>query len=154
MRLLSRAPQVAALELLPFLLQFLGLGLSESLGPGLCGSALGVSEAQAVRYGLVSEYYVYGQVFLGFLALKATYAFGLLLLHFMYPEEDPPFAPLVGKAGVGLSLAFLLLFALTRTLPLPFPTAQGPALLAPAPLDPLSLLMVLPEPFLLRLFWR
>ncbi len=154
MRLLSQAPQVAALELLPFLLQFLGLGLSESLGAGLCGSALGVSEAEAVRYGLVSEYYLYGQIFLVFLTLKATYALGLLLLHFMYPEEDPPFAPLVWKAGVGLSLAFLILFALTRTLPLPLPTALGPALLAPAPLDPLSVLMVLPEPFLLLLLWR
>lgn len=153
MRLLSQASRVAALELLPFLLQFLGLGLSKSLGPGLCGSALGVSELEAVRYGLVSEYYLYGQVFLVLLALKATYAFGLLLLRLMY-EEDPPFAPLVWKVGVGLSLTLLLLFALTRTLPLPFPTAQGLALLAPAPLDPLSLLMVLPEPFLLRLFWK
>ena len=72
----------------------------------------------------------------------------------MYPGEDPPFAPLVWRLGVGLSSALLLLFLLTRTLPLPFPTFQGLALLAPAPLDPLSLLMAAPEPFLLGLLWR
>ena len=151
--LLARAYAIAALEVLPFFLQFLGLGLSETLGEGLCGSALGVSEAEAVRYGLVSEYYFYGQAFLVLLALKATYALGLVLLRFMYPGEDPPFAPLVWRLGVGLSSA-LLLFLLTRTLPLPFPTFQGLALLAPAPLDPLSLLMAAPEPFLLGLLWR
>ena len=150
--LLARAYAIAALEVLPFFLQFLGLGLSETLGEGLCGSALGVSEAEAVRYGLVSEYYFYGQAFL--VALKATYALGLVLLRFMYPGEAPPFAPLVWRLGVGLSSALLLLFLLTRTLPLPFPTFQGLALLAPAPLDPLSLLMAAPEPFLLGLLWR
>gem|GEM_PF-2230708 len=59
--------------------------------------------------------------------------------------------------GLGLSErlgTLLLLFLLTRTLPLPFSTPLGPALLAPAPLDPLSLIMVLPEPLLLWLFWR
>jgi|GEM_PF-22145 len=124
--LLARAYAIAALEVLPFFLQFLGLGLSETLGEGLCGSALGVSEAEAVRYGLVSEYYFYGQAFLVLLALKATYALGLVLLRFMYPGEDPPFAPLVWRLGVGLSSALLLLFLLTRTLPLPFPTFRPP----------------------------
>ena len=152
--LLARAYAIAALEVLPFFLQFLGLGLSETLGEGLCGSALGVSEAEAVRYGLVSEYYFYGQAFLVLLALKATYALGLVLLRFMYPGEDPPFAPLVWRLGVGLSSALLLLFFLTRTLPLPFSTPLGPALLAPAPLDPLSLLMALPEIPLLYLLYR
>ncbi|SDE95670.1 hypothetical protein SAMN04488243_11762 [Thermus arciformis] len=147
-------PRIAGLNLLPFFLQFLGLGLGETLGQGLCGSALGVSEAEAVRYGLVSEYYFYGQLFLILLALKVTYALGLVVLHFMYPGEDPSFAPLVWRLGVGLSLALLLLFLLTRTLPLPFATPLGLAFLSPAPLDPLSLLMVLPEPFLLWLFWR
>ncbi|MGC8876221.1 hypothetical protein [Thermus sp.] len=145
---------MVGLSLSPFLLQFLGLGLSETLGQGLCGSALGVSEAEAVRYGLVSEYYFYGQAFLVLLALKVTYALGLWVLRLMYPGEDPPFAPLVWRVGVGLSLALLFLFLLTRTLPLPFPTPLGLAFLSPAPLDPLSLLMVLPEPFLLWLFWR
>ncbi len=151
---LARAYAIAVLEVLPFFLQFLGLGLSETLGEGLCGSALGVSEAEAVRYGLVSEYYFYGQAFLVLLALKAAYALGLVLLRFMYPEKDPPFAPLVWRLGVGLSSALLLLFFLTRTLPLPFPTFQGLALLSPAPLDPLSLLMAAPEPVLLGLLWR
>lgn len=145
---------MVGLSLAPFLLQFLGLGLSRELGQGLCGSALGVSEAEAVRYGLVSEYYFYGQLFLALLALKVTYALGLMVLRFMYPDQDPPFAPLVWRVGVGLSLVFLLLFLLTRTLPLPFATPVGLAFLSPAPLDPLSLLMVLPEPFLLWLFWR
>ena len=147
-------PWIAGLSLLPFFLQFLGLGLSDRLGQGLCGSALGVSEAEAVRYGLVSEYYFYGQLFLALLALKVTYALGLMVLRFMYPDQDPPFAPLVWRLGVGLSLTLLLLFLLTRTLPLPFTTPLGPALLSPARLDPLSLLMVLPEPVLLWLFWR
>ena len=84
----------------------------------------------------------------------AAAAPGVVFLRFMYPGEDPPFAPLVWRLGVGLSSALLLLFLLTRTLPLPFPTFQGLALLAPAPLDPLSLLMAAPEPFLLGLLWR
>jgi len=147
-------PWVVGLSLSPFLLQFLGLGLAKELGPGLCGSALGVSEVEAVRYGLLNEYYFYGQLFLALLALKGTYALGLWVLRLMYPEEDPPFAPRVWRVGVGLSLALLLLFLLTRTLPLPSATPLGLAFLSPAPLDPLSLLMVLPEPFLLRLFWR
>lgn len=99
--LLARAYAIAALEVLPFFLQFLGLGLSETLGEGLCGSALGVSEAEAVRYGLVSEYYFYGQAFLVLLALKATYALGLVLLRFMYPGEDPPSPPWCGGSGWG-----------------------------------------------------
>ncbi len=147
-------PWIAGLSLLPFLLQFLGLGLSEKLGQGLCGSALFVSEVEAVRYGLVSEYYLYGQLFLILLALKVTYALGLMVLRFMYPDQDPPFAPLVWRVGVGLSLTLLALFLLTRTLPLPFSTPLGPAFLSPAPLDPLSLIMVLPEPLLLWLLWR
>lgn len=61
-------PWMVGLSLAPFLLQFLGLGLSEEIGQGLCGSALGVSEAEAVKYGLVSEYYFYGQLFLALLA--------------------------------------------------------------------------------------
>lgn len=145
---------VVGLTLLPFFLQFLGLGLGGVLGQGLCGSALGVSEVEAVKYGLVSEYYLYGQLFLALLALKVTYALVLLSLRFMYPEKDPPFAPLVWRVGVGLSGVFLALFLLTRTLPLPFATPLGPALLSPAPLDPLSLLMVLPEPALLWLYLR
>lgn len=145
---------IAGLTLLPFFLQFLGLGLGQVLGPGLCGSALGVSELEAVQYGLVSEYYLYGQLFLIVLALKVTYALGLLTLRFMYPEADPPFALWFWRLGVGLSLLLLGLFLLTRTLPLPFATPVGPALLSPAPADPLSLIMVLPEPFLLWLFWR
>ncbi|GGN00557.1 hypothetical protein GCM10007092_13190 [Thermus composti] len=151
---LAHAYAIAVLEVLPFFLQFLGLGLSETLGEGLCGSALGVSEAEAVRYGLVSEYYFYGQAFLVLLALKAAYALGLVLLRFMYPEKAPPFAPLVWRLGMGLSSALLLLFLLTRTLPLPFLTPLGPAWLSPAPLDPLSLLMAAPEPVLLGLLWR
>jgi hypothetical protein len=124
-------PWIAGLSVLPFFLQFLGLGLSERLGQGLCGSALGISEAEAVRYGLVSEYYFYGQLFLILLSLKVTYALALMALRFMYPDRDPPFAPLVWRLGVGLSLTLLLLFLLTRTLPLPFSTPLGPALLAP-----------------------
>lgn len=147
-------PWMVGLSLLPFLLQFLGLGLGDKLGQGLCGSALGVSEAEAVMYGLVNEYYLYGQLFLVLLALKVTYALALWVLRLMYPDEDPPFTPLVWRLGVGLSGAFLLLFLITRTLPLPFLTPLGPALLSPAPLDPLSLVMVLPEPFLLWLYFR
>lgn len=147
-------PWIVALSLLPFFLQFLGLGLSDVLGQGLCGSALGISEAEAVQYGLVSEYYLYGQLFLGLLALKVTYALALMVLRFMYPDQDPPFAPLVWRLGVGLSLVMGLLFLLTRTLPLPFSTPVGPALLSPAPLDPLSVIMVLPEIPLLALLLR
>ncbi|MFN4072074.1 MAG: hypothetical protein ACK4G4_01430 [Thermus sp.] len=147
-------PWVVGLSFLPFFLQFVGLGLGGKLGQGLCGSALGVSEAEAVMYGLVSEYYLYGQLFLVLLALKVTYALGAWVLRLMYPHRDPPFAPLVWRLGVGLSGVFLLLFLVTRTLPLPFLTPLGPALLSPAPLDPLSLIMVLPEPFLLWLYFR
>lgn len=147
-------PWMVGLSVLPFALQFLGLGLGDKLGQGLCGSALGVSEAEAVMYGLVNEYYLYGQLFLVLLALKVTYALALWVLRYMYPDRDPPFAPLVWRLGVGLSGAFLLLFLVTRTLPLPFITPLGPALLSPAPLDPLSVIMVLPEPFLLGLYLR
>ncbi|MER3602907.1 MAG: hypothetical protein C4298_03250, partial [Thermus sp.] len=147
-------PYAALLEVLPFFFQFLGLGLSERLGQGLCGSAFGLGEKEAVRYGLVSEYYFYGQAFLALLSLKATYALGLSVLRFMYAKGDPPgFEPLVWKLGVGLSWTFLLAFLLTRTLPLPFLTPVGLAWLSPAPLDPLSLLMVLPELPLLYLFY-
>lgn len=83
-------PWIAGLSLLPFLLQFLGLGLSDKLGQGLCGNALLVSEVEAVHYGLVSEYYLYGQLFLILLALKVTYALGLMALRLVYPEKDPP----------------------------------------------------------------
>ncbi|GAB5602463.1 hypothetical protein FJNA_09880 [Thermus sp. FJN-A] len=147
-------PWMVGLSFLPFFLQFLGLGLGEALGQGLCGSALGISEGEAVRYGLVSEYYFYGQLFLALLALKVTYGLALAALRFMYPTADPPFARRVWQVGVGLSLVLLLLFLLTRTLPLPFFTPLGPALLSPAPLDPLSVLMVLPEPLLLYLYLR
>ena len=148
-------PYATFLEVLPFFLQFLGLGLSDRLGQGLCGSVFGAGEAEAVKYGLVSEYYFYGQFFLALLALKVTYALGLALLRFMYEKADPPgFEPLVWKLGVGLSWAFLLAFLLTRTLPLPFLTPVGLAWLSPAPLDPLSLLMVLPELPLLYLLYR
>lgn len=105
-------------------------------------------------YGLVSEYYLYGQLFLILLALKVTYALALWVLHLMFPDREPPFAPLVWKIGVGLSGVFVFLFLITRTLPLPFFTPVGPALLSPAPLDSLSLMMVLPEPFLLALYSR
>ncbi|MDM7324657.1 MAG: hypothetical protein P3W93_006700 [Thermus sp.] len=145
---------IVGLSLLPFFLQFLGLSLGDTLGQGLCGSALGVSEAEAVMYGLVSEYYLYGQLFLILLALKVTYALALWVLHLMFPDREPPFAPLVWKIGVGLSGVFVFLFLITRTLPLPFFTPVGPALLSPAPLDSLSLMMVLPEPFLLALYFR
>ncbi|WP_337845055.1 MFS transporter, partial [Thermus sp.] len=94
-------PWVVGLELAPFFLQFLGLSLGEALGQGLCGSALGVSEVEAVRYGLVSEYFLYGRLFLVLLALKATYALALLVLRFMYPEEGPPFARGVWRVGGG-----------------------------------------------------
>ena len=147
-------PWIAGLSLLPFLLQFLGLGLSDKLGQGLCGNALLVSEVEAVHYGLVSEYYLYGQLFLILLALKVTYALGLMALRLIYPEKDPPFALLLRRVGVGLSLTCLALFLLTRYFPLPFFTPLGLALLSPAPLDPLSLLMVLPEPFLLWILLR
>lgn len=145
---------IAGLNVLPFFLQFLGLGLGEALGQGLCGSALGVSEAEAVKYGLVSEYYFYGQLFLVLLALKVTYTLVLMAVRFMYPQKDPPFAGTVWRVGLGLSLTLLGLFLLTRTLSLPFSTPLGPALLSPAPLDPLSVLMVLPEPLLLYLYLR
>ncbi len=148
-----RLPWVAGLEVLPFFLQFLGLGSSETLGEGLCGSALLVSEAEAVRYGLVSEYFFYGRFFLLLLSLKITYALGLMIFWFMYQGGNPPrFEALVWRIGMGLSGILLLAFLLTRTLPLPFSTPLGPALLAPAPLDPLTLLMVLPELPLLYLF--
>jgi hypothetical protein len=148
-------PYAALLETLPFFLQFLGLGLADRLGQGLCGSVFGVGEKEAVMYGLVSEYYLYGQVFLVLLALKVTYALGLALLRFMYEKGEPPgFEPLVWGLGAGLSWAFLLAFLLTRTLPLPFPSPLGLAWLSPAPLDPLSLLMVLPELPLLYLLYK
>lgn len=151
--LLARAYAIAALEVLPFFLQFLGLGLSETLGEGLCGSALGVSEAEAVRYGLVSEYYFYGQAFLVLLALKATYALGLVLLRFMYPGRTPLRPPGVAARGGAL---------LGPPPPLPphphpapsLPHLPGPGPPRPRPLDPLSLLMAAPEPFLLGLLWR
>ena len=38
--LLARAYAIAALEVLPFFLQFLGLGLSETLGEGLSSALL------------------------------------------------------------------------------------------------------------------
>ena len=122
--LLARAYAIAALEVLPFFLQFLGLGLSETLGEGLCGSALGVSEAEAVRYGLVSEYYFYGQAFLVLLALKATYALGLVLLRFMYPGEDPPFAPLVWRRATWWGRFFS---SSSSPAPCPFPSPPSRA---------------------------
>lgn len=143
---------MVGLSLAPFLLQFLGLGLSEEIGQGLCGSALGVSEAEAVKYGLVSEYYFYGQLFL------ASWPEGHLRLAHgpppHVPRPGPSLRPLAVAARGGPFPGLLLLFLLTRTLPLPFATPLGLAFLSPAPLDPLSLLMVLPEPFLLWLLWR
>lgn len=144
--------KVALLSILPFVIQFVGIGFSETLGEGLCGSALGVPLREAVLYGLVSEYYYYGQLFLLLLSLKTAYALGLVIQGFL---EGHPRLPLWGRrVGVALSLLYLGSFVLTRTLPLPFATPVGWAFVSPAPLDPLSLLMVLPEPFLLWLLRR
>lgn len=140
---------IALLSVLPFAIQFVGIGFSDALGEGLCGSAFGVPLREAVLYGLVSEYYYYGQFFLLLLSLKAAYALGLLIHGFL--EGSPALPPWAQRAGVALSALYLGAFLLTRTLPLPFLTPAGPALLSPAPLDPLSVMMVLPEPFLL---WR
>lgn len=141
---------VALLEALPFSLQVLGLGLGGGIGEGLCGSAL-LSEAEAVRYGLVSGYVLYARLFLLLLALKLAYALGLALLSFMGWVR---LSRGLWRVGVALSALPLLGFLLTRTLPLPFLTPLGPALLPPAPLDPLALLMLLPELPLLGLLLR
>ncbi|TBH21884.1 hypothetical protein [Thermus thermamylovorans] len=143
---------IALLSVLPFAIQFVGIGFSDALGEGLCGSVFGIPLREAVLYGLVSEYYYYGQFFLLLLSLKAAYALGLLIQGSL--AENPALPSWARRAGLALSALYLGAFLLTRTLPLPFVTPVGPALLSPAPLDPLSAMMVLPEPFLLWLLLR
>ncbi|MCS6868114.1 hypothetical protein [Thermus sp.] len=118
---------------LPFFLQLLGLG-DTPLGGGLCGEVFRVGDPSLA---LQTPGFWYGLLFMLLLALELGFGLSLLLLPLLEVRLSPGWLR-GGRYLVGL---LLLLFLLTRTAGLPFPGPSGWAL-EPAPLDPLSLLLV------------
>jgi len=131
---MGKVPRLAALFLvLPFFLQLLGLG-DTPLGGGLCGEVFRVKDP---AWALTAPGFWYGVLFMLLLALELGFGLSLLLLPLL--GERPGAGWL--RAGRYLVGTLLVLFLLTRTTGLPAPAAGG-WVLEPAPLDPLSLLLV------------
>ncbi|GAA5334135.1 MULTISPECIES: hypothetical protein [Thermus] len=118
---------------LPFFLQLLGLG-DTPLGGGLCGE---VFRQKDPALALQTPGFWYGLLFMLLLALELGYGLSLLLLPLLEVRLGPAWL----RTGRFLVGALLALFFLTRTTGLPLPTPTG-VVLEPAPLDPLSLLLV------------
>lgn len=119
--------------ILPFFLQLLGFG-DTPLGGGLCGE---VFRAKDPALALRTPGFWYSLLFMALLALELGYGLSLLLLPFLEVRPGRGWV----RAGRYLVGALLALFLLTRTTGLPIPGPQG-LVLEPAPLDPLSLLLV------------
>ena len=119
--------------ILPFFLQLLGLG-DTPLGGGLCGE---VFRVQDPAFALKTPGFWYGLLFMVLLALELGYGLSLLLLPLLEVRPGKGWV----RAGRYLVGTLFLLFLLTRTTGLPTP-GPGGWTLEPAPLDPLSLLLV------------
>ncbi|RDI94474.1 hypothetical protein DV704_11885 [Meiothermus sp. QL-1] len=125
----------AALLMAPFFLQMLGFGQT-FLGGGLCGELFG----DETPLGLQGAGFWYAVVFMLLLGLQLMYGGFLLLARLL--ELPPSMERGVYGTGVGLVGFLTLLFLLTRTTGLPYPSPQGLAIGETAPADPLSLILV------------
>ncbi|MFN4070501.1 MAG: hypothetical protein ACK4HT_02910 [Thermus caldifontis] len=122
-----------ALLALPFFLQLLGFG-NTLLGGGLCGELF---LAQNPALAFQTPGFWYGLLFMGLLALQLGYGLSLILLPLLEVSVGPAWRRL-GRYLVGVMAG---LFLLTRTTGLPAP-GPGGWVVEPAPVDPLSLLLV------------
>ncbi|MCS7068602.1 MAG: hypothetical protein RMK51_03945 [Meiothermus sp.] len=125
----------AALLMAPFFLQLLGMG-NTFLGGGLCGELFG----NDTPLGLQGAGFWYAVMFMMLLGFQLMYGGFLLLARLL----EMPASMEAGsyRAGVWLVGLVTLLFILTRTTGLPYPSAQGLALGDTAPVDLLSLILV------------
>ncbi|WP_245958994.1 hypothetical protein [Meiothermus luteus] len=119
----------------PFFLQMLGFGQTP-LGGGLCGELFG----NDTPLGLQGAGFWYAVLFMLLLGLQLMYGGFLLLARLL--ELPKSMEPGLYATGVGLAGLLTLLFLLTRTTGLPYPSPQGLAIGETAPLDPLSLILV------------
>jgi hypothetical protein len=131
-------PQVrwaGALLMAPFFLQLLGLGDS-ALGGGLCGELFG----NETPLGLQGAGFWYAVLFMMLLGFQLMYGGFLLLARLL----EMPASMERGAYTGGLWLVGLLtvLFVLTRTTGLPYPSPQGWAFGDTASVDLLSLVLM------------
>lgn len=125
----------AALLIAPFFLQLLGVG-DTFLGGGLCGELFG----NEIPFGLQEAGFWYAVMFMMLLMFQLMYGAFLLLTRLLEIPGSMERGTYLG--GVWLVGLITLLFILTRTTGLPTPSPQGFALGAPAPVDPLSLILI------------
>jgi len=131
-------PQVrwaGALLMAPFFLQLLGMGNSV-LGGGLCGELFG----NETPLGLQGAGFWYAVTFMMLLGFQLMYGGFLLLARLL--ELPASMEPGTYKGGIWLVGLITLLFILTRTTGLPYPSPQGLALGDTAPMDLLSLVLM------------
>lgn len=125
----------ATLLMAPFFLQLLGTG-SSFLGGGLCGELFG----NETPLGLQGAGFWYAVMFMMLLGFQLMYGGFLLLTRLL--EMPASMERGTYRFGVGLVGLITLLFILTRTTGLPYPSPQGLALGDTASVDPLSLMLV------------
>jgi hypothetical protein len=131
-------PQVrwaGALLMAPFFLQLLGLGNS-ALGGGLCGELFG----NETPLGLQGAGFWYAVLFMMLLGFQLMYGGFLLLARLLELPASMERGAYTG--GLWLVGLMTLLFVLTRTTGLPYPSPQGLALGDTAPVDLLSLMLM------------
>ncbi len=104
------------------------------MGGGLCGEVFRLKDP---ALALKTPGFWYGLLFMVLLALELGFGLSLLLLPLLEVRPGKGWI----RAGRYLVGTLLLLFLLTRTTGLPAP-GPGGWTLEPAPLDPLSLLLV------------
>lgn len=124
-----------ALLVAPFFLQLLGLG-NTLLGGGLCGELFG----NDTPLGLQGAGFWYAVLFMMLLGFQLMYGGFLLLARLL--ELPAGMEQGTYKGGVWLVGLITLLFVLTRTTGLPYPSPQGLALGDTAPVDLLSLMLM------------
>lgn len=131
-------PQVhwaGALFMAPFFLQLLGPG-NTLLGGGLCGELFG----NETPLGLQGAGFWYAVLFMMLLGFQLMYGGFLLLAKLL--EMPGSLEQGTYKGGLWLVGLVTLLFVLTRTTGLPYPSPQGFALGDTAPVDALSLILL------------
>lgn len=126
----------AALLVAPFFLQLLGLG-NTPLGGGLCGELFGQRNPSLSLQGAG---FWYALIFMMLLGFQLMYG-GLLLLGRLLDMPESTERPIYWL-GIGLVGLITLLFLLTRTTGLPYPSTQGLVFGDTSPFDPLSLILI------------
>lgn len=124
-----------ALLVAPFFLQLLGLG-NTLLGGGLCGELFG----NDTPLGLQGAGFWYAVLFMMLLGFQLMYGGFLLLARLL--EMPAGMERGAYQGGIWLVGLITLLFVLTRTTGLPYPSPQGLALGDTAPVDLLSLILM------------